>query len=141
MSKEEKIIVSIHQTISEYKQQSYGVRVSVFTPASGQTAIMISQFVDNHTQSDEVCCSKRRGCNDCGRDSEGYVLTAPLQKKLVDLPTGSKRELIVGGFEMTIASRSTLKLHPARQERQLEAATTFGNELIGRDESLGFQSN
>jgi hypothetical protein len=55
--------------------------------------------------------------------------------------TASKMECLEAGYGMTIASRSIPKPHPLRQGQQSEATTTFGNELIGRDELLERESS
>ena len=58
-----------------------------------------------------------------------------------NLLTGLKREYLEAGLEMTIASHSTPKPHPIPQGQRSEAATTFGNELIGRDGLLKPESS
>ena len=101
---------------------------------------MVAQLIDNNAQSYEICCSEGCRCNYCGGNSEGRWLGAPNSKDH-DILTASKMESVEAGCGTTITSRSIPKPHPLQQGRRSEAATTFGNELIGRDELLGLESS
>jgi hypothetical protein len=101
---------------------------------------MVAQPINNNSKNYKICCSEGCGCNYCGGNSEGCWLGTPNSKDYNTL-TASKMECLEAGYGMTIASRSIPKPHPLQQGQRSEAATTFGNELIGRDELLGRESS